>query len=137
MVDGRARTVRIGANRSVGGGERLDALPQLPRPHVGLSRQGVTDQATDLESRRIGHAVAHVHPVAAAGDDPRPPQHRQVLGDVGLAAADPLGQVADADLAALQLVEDAKPGRVRERLEALGEPDEQVVGGACARYRTL
>ena len=83
------------------------------RPHAAeqllLERRPVLRQGVELPL-----------PLAPHPDEARPPQDRQVAGDLGLDLPEDLAQVADADLALQQQVEEAQPGGVRKGAEEVG-----------------
>ena len=68
-------------------------------------------------AQRFGQPIMDPEPFLAADDQPTSPQVCQMAGDRGLRQFEGFMQVADADLAIREQVQQPEPHRVGERLE--------------------
>src|SRR5579859_1013311 len=91
---------------SVGDGEPLALLQN--------AAQDLPEQVESLRHARIAQAVIDGLPVPPGDDQPLVPQDAEVLGEVALAQADSLDQLADRTRTVAQLIDDEQPGRVGE-----------------------
>jgi hypothetical protein len=95
-----------------------NAAPEGARLRLQPLAQRGADRVAQLEDRLVRDRAIDRVPLLAAGDEPRLLQHLEVLRDVRLRGLDPLGDLRDAQLPALQGLEDAEPQRLGQHPEA-------------------
>jgi hypothetical protein len=105
----------------------LAALENCLAVMVDPQLERVADVAADREDAVIDDPVIDVESRAATIDEAGAFEHREVLGNVGLASADHLEDVGDATLAIVEAMQDLETRRVGHRLEDLCDPIEQFV----------
>src|SRR5205807_3905964 len=69
-----------------------------------------------LQHLRVAERVENIVPRALGVDDPSVTQQRQVLGDIRLGDADPVGELADRGRTRSKRLEQQEPLRIRKRL---------------------
>ena len=104
----------------------LSGLAQGGHAGVRVAAKRLAHLSAQHEHGRIGHRIEAVEAVAAAAHHAGVGEQRQVLGDVGLAAAEVCGKAADATLSVGEQVEQAQPRGLGQEPEAFGD-------GGCHR----
>ena len=92
--------------------------------------QTLAEQRDDVA---VVERVEHHAPFAARLDQPQVAQQAQLVRDGGLGHPDQRGEIADAQLAVRQRVEDAHARRIAERAERLRQIGDVVRPMSAAR----
>ena len=96
---------------------------------VGLVAEAIADDVAEKRDGVVGDGVVGRCTRLAAADDARIVEDAEVFGDVGLAGAEGLDDIADVHLTALEEeAEDAEARRIAEDAEAFSDVREEVFG---------
>src|SRR6266545_2383584 len=93
-----------------------------------LPLEAAADALAELEHALVRDRVVGEVALLTAGDDPRPVEHAEVLGNVLLRRPDQVGQLEHARLPLAQPVEQLDPRRLAQRAKALRDQLDQISG---------
>jgi hypothetical protein len=95
----------------------LDLLPTQQPYRLGHVQEELPHRPDYLAERRVAQAVEGLVAGLTGLDDVLVAEDGEVLGGVGLLDPHLLAQLADRQLALVEVLHDGAPGRVRQRLE--------------------